>query len=604
MGEESMNGDHSGRIYAGFWERLLANAIDWALLLFTMLSLVAVIAIGGVSQWEVALLIALAALPPLYFITLESGSRGASLGKRLLCLRVVRQNSLPTGYWRGLLRYVAFAIIAPMTIGYLVQPFTQRRQALHDLASSTVVVKTEGRAALNLLKAILSGIAVLIAIPLALYVALLAYNWCDEPLRADVQALLNWQVPSEAYGDNGFLILLGHDAPPDVDARMRGIQVLKAWEQQFRERSSIGTWSDTPPKPNTPQAAMERRCTQETKNCVTHYLKSREPLARLLAESTLQLSRYTSLRAAHTFHEVALPMHDTPATNWSWLVQASEKVRIQALYDIADGNPAKGIALFEDNARFARQLLKSSVSLDAHITALGMVRRDARWIAEITVAYPQLNKHSEAVFAAALQPLDASLKSFRMVTETAERKDFMMLRAYKKLARTHMKGLLITRFFQLNATQNLSKALSDLRSEKLGRPAHLLDDAGAGNYDQALALYGWGLFNMFYTQNPVGKILLVQLPFEPAMKWVEYQHDVTGYLSLVRLQQKVLQQRIPKTQLGEYLATTPSESRNPYTLQPMVWSETRGALEFTGHQGAHDISSRNKTYSVSLKNTP
>jgi hypothetical protein len=66
-----------------------------------------------------------------------------------------------------------------------------------------------------MLKIIKPLFAVIIAV-LALFIAV---NIGDEPLKPEVQQALNWQLPEHALDkDNGWLILLGMDAPEDQDA--------------------------------------------------------------------------------------------------------------------------------------------------------------------------------------------------------------------------------------------------------------------------------------------------------------------------------------------------------------------------------------------------
>jgi len=70
-------------------------------------------------------------------------TRRATPGKRALRLQVVTADGeerisflRATGRWAG--RYLS---LLPLFLGYLMQPFTARRQALHDLVAGTVVVQ-------------------------------------------------------------------------------------------------------------------------------------------------------------------------------------------------------------------------------------------------------------------------------------------------------------------------------------------------------------------------------------------------------------------------------------------------------------------------------
>ena len=135
--------------YAGFWERFAAVILDNLLLGVVTGAISVVLGIAaGRGGPSTGVVIALYVVPLLigaaYFVSMESGERGATFGKRALKLRVVDTNGARISPARALGRYVAHALsYITLYIGYLMQPFTERKQALHDMVSGTVVVRTE-----------------------------------------------------------------------------------------------------------------------------------------------------------------------------------------------------------------------------------------------------------------------------------------------------------------------------------------------------------------------------------------------------------------------------------------------------------------------------
>jgi uncharacterized RDD family membrane protein YckC len=135
--------------YAGFWMRLAAAAIDAALLGIVGLAiglavLVWTARMADAQAFGAAIMLAIGWL---YFALMESSPGGATFGKRALRLQVLTADRMQrvgflraTGRWAG--RWVSAIALAA---GYLMQPFTARRQALHDLLAGTVVV-ARGRA--------------------------------------------------------------------------------------------------------------------------------------------------------------------------------------------------------------------------------------------------------------------------------------------------------------------------------------------------------------------------------------------------------------------------------------------------------------------------
>jgi uncharacterized RDD family membrane protein YckC len=126
-------------VYAGFWARLAAAVLDG--LLAAAVALAIAVAARLADAQALGAAIAVAAIW-LYFALLESSPGGATFGKRALHLQVLTAGGMQrvgflraTGRWAGRwLSALAFGV------GYLIQPFTARRQALHDLLAGTVVV--------------------------------------------------------------------------------------------------------------------------------------------------------------------------------------------------------------------------------------------------------------------------------------------------------------------------------------------------------------------------------------------------------------------------------------------------------------------------------
>lgn len=84
----------------------------------------------------------------LYHVLLE-GSRGRTVGKRVVGIEVVREDGSDCGYRAAAVRTalrVADALPAGYLVGLLCLRLTERRQRLGDVAAGTVVVRTrDGR---------------------------------------------------------------------------------------------------------------------------------------------------------------------------------------------------------------------------------------------------------------------------------------------------------------------------------------------------------------------------------------------------------------------------------------------------------------------------
>jgi uncharacterized RDD family membrane protein YckC len=139
---------------AGIGTRALAQALD--LLLLGALAVVAVLAIAqfsfrlGSAGPLVLLPILALALPWAYFIAFELALGGQSPGKRVLSLRVVRDDGGEIGplasIVRNLLRPIDF-LPAAYGVGLVVMFLNRHQKRLGDLAAGTVVVREARRVA-------------------------------------------------------------------------------------------------------------------------------------------------------------------------------------------------------------------------------------------------------------------------------------------------------------------------------------------------------------------------------------------------------------------------------------------------------------------------
>jgi uncharacterized RDD family membrane protein YckC len=72
---------------------------------------------------------------------MESSERQATFGKLMMGICITDLEGNRIGFWQGVIRMVIkFSISGAFLIGFLMQIYTDRRQALHDLLASTVVV--------------------------------------------------------------------------------------------------------------------------------------------------------------------------------------------------------------------------------------------------------------------------------------------------------------------------------------------------------------------------------------------------------------------------------------------------------------------------------
>lgn len=141
--------------YAGFWIRVLAYLIDSLLLSIVFCPLGFGLGLLGVAgeidenspAWVgINLLLNVVSLLVgwLYFALTESSSWQATVGKRLLKLKVTDMDGQLISFGKATGRYFG-QILSGMIcgIGYIMVAFTEKKQGLHDLMAGTLVVWDE-----------------------------------------------------------------------------------------------------------------------------------------------------------------------------------------------------------------------------------------------------------------------------------------------------------------------------------------------------------------------------------------------------------------------------------------------------------------------------
>ncbi|MCY7675204.1 RDD family protein [Bacillus safensis] len=78
----------------------------------------------------------------LYYAIMESSKLQGTLGKMALGIKVTKVTGEKVTFGRATGRFFAKGFLSPILyIGYIIAFFTEKKQALHDLIASTIVVK-------------------------------------------------------------------------------------------------------------------------------------------------------------------------------------------------------------------------------------------------------------------------------------------------------------------------------------------------------------------------------------------------------------------------------------------------------------------------------
>jgi len=158
--------NYGGVAYAGFWLRFVAYIIDGVISGLAFLILLVPLFIltgagtvlGKINSGEdisddVAAFVGLGFLfgffgivflvSWLYYALSESSSWQATPGKKMLDLKVTDMSGQPISFGRASGRFFARIIshLIPLGIGYILAGFTEKKQAIHDMIASCLVLR-------------------------------------------------------------------------------------------------------------------------------------------------------------------------------------------------------------------------------------------------------------------------------------------------------------------------------------------------------------------------------------------------------------------------------------------------------------------------------
>ena len=151
--------------YAGFWIRFVAVIIDAILIGFVsgviIFPILGAIGIGAatmdpsamneddafamismLSGAMGAMQIVNLVIYWLYYALMESSAKQATVGKMAMGIKVTDMDGNRIDFMKATLRFIGRVISGIiLLIGYIMAAFTEKKQALHDIIASTVVVK-------------------------------------------------------------------------------------------------------------------------------------------------------------------------------------------------------------------------------------------------------------------------------------------------------------------------------------------------------------------------------------------------------------------------------------------------------------------------------
>lgn len=133
-------------LYAGFWRRVVSIVIDM-FVLWIPGSIVRLSApyfgITGIPL-EIVDFIYVILLWSLYYGFTESSRYQATLGKRIMGLKVTNYDGEKISFWNAVGRFLAqFIALLPLGIGILMIGWTKKKQGIHDMMAKCLAIRKQ-----------------------------------------------------------------------------------------------------------------------------------------------------------------------------------------------------------------------------------------------------------------------------------------------------------------------------------------------------------------------------------------------------------------------------------------------------------------------------
>lgn len=477
------------------------------------------------------------------------------------------------------------------------------------------------RYCLKILGWLLVALAVVAAIGLT---ALIAANWTDDPLSEAAQQALRYTPPTEQeLDDNGYLILMGLDAPEEGDAAADAMALgRQRLVREIERRRWVETHGDAPngmppsiPAENAGDGVLPARlrCPAGAPSCFSWYSKHRAEIHALTQANQAQLQRLAAAVSARQFSNPAPFYLLAEFPPFARLMRAHELWLAQASLQWTLGQTQEALNIARQAARLRSRLTNNSNSLIASMIALAMQHRELRWLSDASAALEPktpaaASRNIEELLSLPTGSLHHALEGEKQFTASisyslkdAQGSD-LLTAPWDSPHATHTKWQKLQNKVSALAYlphQTLNLSISHLQQVQVlsALPAHRLEAAFSD------ALRQWNEDHPCVTirlRNAFG-LCMAAIAMPSYQAYAQRMADMEGYRRLVLLQHRAAVQRIALADMPAWLAETPQELHNPYTLQPMQWDAAANSLVFEGREKQTQNPDQSPVYRIHLR---
>ena len=478
------------------------------------------------------------------------------------------------------------------------------------------------------MRKLLLSIVIAILVLLLLAVAfVLAANWRDAPLSDDARAVLDAEPAKELPGiSNGYPIIAGLDAPLEGDpvdaASHLGKQRLQREierKQWFDQRGFNADATKAPPPVEPPSSVKatqilpdDLRCKTQgstSPNCHEWHVQHATQLQPLIAAQQPMLQRLAAAADAPQFKS------ESPVYFWHLLPPYQVLMRTHELQLARSsllwhsGQQEQALREAMRGGRIAHGLGDGTTQLVSSMIALAMQYRTQRWLADLmaTGAPPQSPKVRELT-KAMMQTPPPSLHSGLVGEAQFQARTMQLVGNDKREWKSILNEATPERPAWRAALESAWVHMTWLPNESLNQqvkwwqiylPTTLVP---AHEYDAALKAFEQQETDLraqrsrwFGVRNFAGNVL-ADIGKPNFSTYIQRRFDVDAHRRMVMLMLQAKEQQISDENMPAWLAQSPENLRNPYTLEPMQWDAATRSLVFEGRESQNQNPGNSKTY--------
>jgi len=454
-------------------------------------------------------------------------------------------------------------------------------------------------------RVVLWAVAVVVAIPVLVYLAALAVNWRDEAPSAAALALAADEPASTSVADenNAYVFLLGFSAPRDGDPAVAGA-ARASWIRKLHADPSLGMDTDPGPKelPDIAQLYEPLRdlsCAIDGGTaCFDALSGARDTIERVTAEQAWLGDRYRRLLSYTEWADVTSGDFRSAYPEITTILQGRRLYYLHAWLLAVNGDADGVRKALDADLELWRLSLRDSGTVLSKMIAEGRFREHLAWGTLILRRLPP-EARAAAIPAAWRRPLSDEERSlaraFRGEWKYAQNAmraiDFGTMTlagttpAQAESGRSRLGALgrrvdnaLAAPFFKVQATLN-DHAGALARIESLLDVPYTELPAALMRAHDVIDEKPSGIVAAAY--NPIGRYL-ISAGREANMSYGARVADLEGERRAALLTAELRARNVPPETIPAALEL--DSTRDPYTGQPFIWIPARSAMAFVGLQ--------------------